>query len=589
MADLSAAQFPEFYQAVHSTPDEPRTPFKWQNRLAKQIVDGDGWPEVIRVPTSSGKTSVLDIALFELACWAQNKADKRPPARRICFVIDRRLVVDEVTEHAHRLYQAIMAASGSGGNSTVQSVREALASLAADRDVPLRVVRLRGAVYRDDNWAADPLTPTILISTVDQIGSRLLFRGYGVSRRSRPVQAGLLAFDTRIILDEAHLSTVFAETLARVDQYQQWAEKSPLPKGRLVSVVRMSATAGDGQRVFELNDEERKDDRLRPRLEASKPAELITVPVKPIKKEVREKQPRQARELEGENRAKLVEQLVKKTEQFGGNGPAVIGVVVNRIATARQVFEQLREKGDGEALLLTGRIRPYDRDRLLQEWLPKIKAGRETNPDHLLFVVATQTVEVGANIDFDALVTEAAPLDALRQRFGRLYRIPDKPADRPAVRAAILIRSDHAKKSEDDPIYGQAIAETWKWLNGMNKNGSKKKKSKKRELTTVDFGINHLDPKLPKSPDDMRRLLAPQPEAPLLFPAHLDAWVQTNPMPDPDPDVGPFLHGAADAAVDVQVIWRADLDEKARKVRANIVRLMPPRIREALPVPLYEL
>jgi CRISPR-associated endonuclease/helicase Cas3 len=583
MTELTAAQFGEFFQTVHGY-----EPFAWQKRLAEQVLGNEGWPEVIRVPTSSGKTSVLDIALFELALQARRQAEQRTAARRICFVIDRRLVVDEVTEHAHRLYQAITTGSA---NSTLQSVQKALASLAADPDVPLRVVRLRGAVYCDDGWAADPVTPTILISTVDQIGSRLLFRGYGVSRRSRPVQAGLLAFDTRILLDEAHLSTVFAETLDRVRQYQQWAEQSPLPKERLVSVVRMSATARASQRVFELTHEERKDERLKPRLEASKPAELVPVQVDSITKDMRRKQPRKARELEKQNRAELVEQLVKKAEQFAADGPAIIGIVVNRVATARQVFEQLRQKGAGrperETLLLTGRIRPYDRDRLLRNWLPKIKAGRETNPDHPLFVVATQTVEVGANIDFDALVTEAAPLDALRQRFGRLHRIPDKPAGRRPAQAAILIRSDQTKNSVDDPIYGQAIAETWKWLNNKEVLTTEGRGKSKRSY--VNFGISSLEPKLPKNQEEMRPLLTSQPDAPLLFPAHLDAWVQTNPMPDPDPDVGPFLHGPAKTATDVQVVWRADLDEHHPKDWPDIVRLMPPRIREALPVPLYEL
>ena len=41
----------------------------------------------------------------------------------------------------------------------------------------------------------------------------------------------------------------------------------------------------------------------------------------------------------------------------------------------------------------------------------RMKAGRSRSPDDRpLFVVATQTVEVGADLDFDQLVTEAAPL-----------------------------------------------------------------------------------------------------------------------------------------------------------------------------------
>ncbi len=596
IGELTAADFAAFFRAVHSTGKETRELFAWQKRLAEEVLAEDRWPDVIRVPTGCGKTSVLDLAVFELALQASRKAEARTAPRRICFVIDRRLVVDEVTDHAQRILRAIL--KGGGGSDiapVVKAVTQRLAGLAADSAQPLRLVRLRGGVYRDDGWAADPLTPTILVSTVDQVGSRLLFRGYGVSQRNLPVHAGLLAFDTRIILDEAHMSGVFADTLDAIRQFQKLAEASPLAGGRLLTVVRMSATAGSGERAFDLWAKDRGDARLKPRLEASKLALLVPVTVKPITKKLREKQPGKARELERQNRLALVDEIVGHAWRHAGidrgavqpGAPRVIGVVVNRVATARDVFERLQKLDKGtsaKALLLTGRIRPFDRDRLLDEWLPRIRAGREREPEGTLFVVATQTVEVGANLDFDALVTEAAPLDALRQRFGRLDRLGKRHERGAPSPASIVIRSDHAKNSDDDPIYGSAIAATWAWLSEIaaaaTKGGTKEK--------MVDFGINSLDGKTPKDPDVLRPMLAPVEETPILCPAHLDAWAQTNPRPEPDPDVAPFLHGRADTPADVLVVWRADLDPDRTASWPVVVSACPPITRETMPIPMYE-
>lgn len=240
-----------------------------------------------------GKTSVLDLAVFELALQATRKPSERTAARRVCFVIDRRLVVDEVTEHARRIGHAIQAAANDQNAAPVlRAVAQRLRTLAPDGGAPLRLVRLRGGIYRDDGWAADPLTPTIIVSTVDQLGSRLLFCGYGVTQRNLAVHAGLLAFDTRIILDEAHLSRVFADTMDLARRYQKLAETMPLPESRLLSMVRMSATVSESGRSFELIGKERTDKPLKPRLESIKQAELVESRSTPSRRRCESSSPR---------------------------------------------------------------------------------------------------------------------------------------------------------------------------------------------------------------------------------------------------------------------------------------------------------
>src|SRR5690606_16700655 len=153
--------------------------------------------------------------------------------------------------------------------------------------------------------------------------------------------------------------------------------------------------------------------------------------------------------------------------------------------------------------------------------------------------------EVGADFSFDALVTEAASLDALRQRFGRLDRIGAVGTSP----AAILVRDRDANpaKVEPDPIYGTAIANTWTLLVEHAVDG------------VVDFGVEPLQAALDEI-EDLAPYLAPAGEAPVLLPAHLDVLCQTAPAPAPEPDVQPFLHGKDRSVPEVQVVWRADLD-----------------------------
>ena len=96
-----------------------------------------------------------------------------------------------------------------------------------------------------------------------------------------------------------------------------------------------------------------------------------------------------AKEL-AERMAQEARALRQRTE-----GPVV--VFANRVGTARAVFQELAGE---RALLLTGRIRPFDRDRLLGEDLQK-----RLDQGEVAYVVATQALEVGADLDFSALIT----------------------------------------------------------------------------------------------------------------------------------------------------------------------------------------
>ena len=93
-------------------------------------------------------------------------------------------------------------------------------------------------------------------------------------------------------------------------------------------------------------------------------------------------------------------------------------IICNTVVGAQAEFERLKKKFPTiKALLLHSRFRRMDRARLETE----LKQEFDEQPGPC-FVVSTQVVEVSLDISFDRMLTEAAPLDALVQRFGRVNR-----------------------------------------------------------------------------------------------------------------------------------------------------------------------
>lgn len=570
---LSASDFGAFHSAVHGS----NPPFAWQQRLLEQIVRDKAWPHVLDLPTGVGKTTCIDIALFALALDATNEGAERWCPRRIAMVVDRRIVVDQVAERGRSILRALMTST----DTIVVEVARRLHSLTRTGEEPLGVFTLRGGMPKDDGWARTPDQPLVIASTVDQVGSRMLMQGYGVSQGMKPVHAGLVANDTLLLLDEVHLSEPFRQTLDQLARLRTRFSGSGVRTR--VSHAFLSATPGAGATTpFALLDDEKKpDSALGPRLHARKPVRLVEVG----------------------DRIELEKACVDQAKDLLERH-RTIAVVVNRVASASVIARQLSETLGTAATvtLLTGRMRPLDRDDVLRELRPAVQTGRNRTDDSpKRVIVGTQCIEAGADFDFDALVTEAASLDSVRQRFGRVDRLGEYK------RAEGIIVYD--KSAKDDPVYGKAIAETVKWFKEQAKERPKKLKDELKKLkdeakklkgeakqqaeariarmTLVDVGVLALD--MP-SGDELTKLLAPKPNAPTLLPAYLDLWAQTSPAPSQLPDVSLWLHGPRAGPADVKVVWRADLSKDVLQrgdleAATAIVAAVRPSSLEAMSLP----
>ncbi len=451
---LTRADFARFFAETHDTTETPKPhPYMWQEALLDTVLSEGRWPDRLVAPTGAGKTAVIDVHIFAQALTAKWAADQRPP-RRLSLVVARRVLVDDQYAYARKLAETLAAPK----SEVMCDVAERLWSLhpnapdlssAVDdadellRPVsPLVVARLRGGQPAARQWRDHPTAPAILCATPDMWGSRLLFRGYGASRKAWPREAGLLAFDSVVVVDEAHLSQQFLRTARRVSQL---ASISTQPSRiRTLQVVETTATPSDstqtptGGQVAELgvSEEDLCDDGLRSRLERPKPVKLIET------QSLTRKAPSDQRKVAAQIADTLVEQLEQVAEPPGARSNHTVGCFVNTVARALAVSQALRERQvSGRKLCVVtvcGQVRPFDLDRLHNEY-PGLLTPTG-NPD-VDVVVSTQSLEVGVDIDFAAVVTELASASAVAQRAGRVNRrglrqsgplfvlVPDHPID----------------------------------------------------------------------------------------------------------------------------------------------------------------
>ncbi|HVC61690.1 MAG TPA: type I-U CRISPR-associated helicase/endonuclease Cas3 [Acetobacteraceae bacterium] len=584
--------FGAVFGAIHSPPPAaadgadgdavrpPVSPFTWQRRLLRRVVE-KGWPDIIDAPTGAGKTAVLDIALFHLALAASG-AQCSPAPRRIVFAVDRRVIADQAFNRACKLSDAL----ANPMDHRVKAMAEALKATAGG-DAPLHVEVLRGGMPREDEWARSPIQPTILCTTVDQLGSRLLFRGFGVSPSMAPIHAGLLGEDALLLLDEAHLSKPFQQTLNRVKHWREQRPRNELARPWAFCTLTATPRRAEGC-VFRLSDAEKAEEPVKRRLTAAKTAGL-----EPCK--------------EPAGSSGHVEAFVAAAQQLmrqcASAAPSV-AIIVNRVALARSVLKALQnlwpplqdEAQTDCAILLTGRVRPVERESLLHDHERRLTSqGGDTEtqaaaepPTGRLFVVATQCIEAGADFDFDAMVTQIAPLDALRQRFGRLNRLGLRDHG-PAI---IIAARDEIARGNDDALYRGTLKETWDWLSAHAAAAPA------RGRPSIEINPQAFETLVNADLVAASRCVVEAKDAPVLRAADVALLGMTNPRPQPDPYLPLFLHGELTIDTDVSIVWRADCEIIASlpeglsrttiaETAAGIVACQPPVPGEALRVPVW--
>jgi CRISPR-associated endonuclease/helicase Cas3 len=525
-------------------------PMRWQRRLFDAFMDG-AIPQALDLPTGLGKTSVMAIWLTARAL-ANGEILKAVP-RRLIYVVDRRAVVDQATEEAEKLRNALE----SDANKHLK------ASLGLN-EARLPISTLRGAYVDNREWLDDPAVPAIVVGTVDMIGSRLLFSGYGVSPRMRPFQAGLLGADTLVVLDEAHLVPPFEallKTIARDPKGEfvlRRGEGGNLMPG--LHLMSLSATGredkeADGGTIFRLTEEDRGDPIVQQRLRAAKKLTLS----------------------EAKDAKELVKRLVERAWALGTKPrPARVLVYCNsRDDGALKVKAAIDERAKKDKIaiaseLLVGGRRVRERKKL-SEWLHGF-VGERSKAQVPTFLVATSAGEVGVDMDADHMVCDLVEWERMVQRFGRVNRRGGEG------RVAIIevVAAPPAKEKKDGEPWPERRERLRKPIDALKGDASPSAIMALKENESLKEALQQAQ--------------TPAPLRPALSRALVDAWSMTSLDEHTGrPEVEPWLRGwVEDDEPQATIVWRRFLparsggEKLARKAINEFFDEAPPQTSEGL-------
>ena len=560
---MERSDFAGFFKAVNGGHE----PFKWQERLLDTVLDKERWPDLVAAPTGAGKTSAIDVHVFATALSVATGGPRLP--RRLALVVGRRVLVDD--QYARAVSLADQLASSLHGfvppeREIVAEVAKLLASLrgpdaaAGIDESPLVTARLRGGSVPSRAWRDYPAACAVLCATPDMWGSRLLFRGYGTSTLAAPREAGLLAFDSVVLVDEAHLARQLLETARRVSYLTRIAER-PLTTVPPLQVVEVTATPGQpaaadrttaaGPVTVGVDAADLREERLAVRLIRPKPVTLLPVADWPASG-------RQAAKVA----AAIADAVTAMRAETGSGGelPSTIGCYVNTVPVALAVADELR-RDRLRVVTVCGQVRPADLERLRWTYPGLLSITGNADVDVL---VSTQSLEVGADLDKAGIVTELASGSALAQRAGRGNRL-GKRANAPVTVIVPTGRLPETDKAHSGPYSAAELNEALDWITGRARY----------PLGLAPWVVRETPP----PPARPRRRLYHRPEL-----GDAWYWARTSDHLAAEPELDLWLSDSFEEENSVGIAVR-DAVPGYEPYALEFVRDLPPVPRETFPVP----
>jgi CRISPR-associated endonuclease/helicase Cas3 len=485
--------FPEFFSQVTKDADhsEGKKPYQWQVKVAELVLENK-WSELLNVPTGCGKTMIVLIWYWCLYKQITDQTTRTVPMR-LQYVINRRSVIIDLKREFTEISKKINEIIG--------------------KNLHLEIIEVRGGLgWKELMNTHSPAQPAIYICTLDGYGYRLLHRGYGMSPKMRSFHAGLAYLDSLVILDESHTVKSFKTLMERIGKIQDNKFPSILPP----RIIRVSATDDDTLNQFPIED--------------------LTADLRDLTKK------KKIILHNTDNIPRLAVKLIQEALKDPAN--KCVACIVNTVSRQRQILalinsEMKNNKGKTTYLppsrihALNGQNRAarlLNKDmQLLQNFMSK-----RDQRDNQRLVIATQTIEMGVNYDFDVMISELASLPSLIQRGGRLDRY-GKMAKEPEFH----VMSDGRK----DPIYGELAVTCLEFL---------KWKEKEKSLY---FPLN----------PDKKSLAAKQFDTVPLYPSDVEKLSVT--CPDLPMDVDYFIKGIEDYDTDVTIIFRGWLSEDKNEMQ----------------------